>query len=362
MKIPVRNLYYLLAYAWGHADAAREREADEAPIDTLPDLLAFVLAKRVSALLKRGMDRSYAEERLVLAGVRGKLDLSTTVKRNLLAQARTACSVEEFRHDILQNQILRKTLKNLLALPRLDPEVRASVGLVYRKLEEISEIKIRRSSFRRVRIHRNNRPYRFLMNLCSLIHDSLHLDEAGAAHFADLRDRRNEMARLFESFVANFYAEEQAIYKVSNQSSMKWFGARSAVEEELALLPDMRPDVILVSHDRRVILDAKFYVEALKLGWHGGRRIHSGHLYQLFSYLENRNLHVPDGPVHEGMLLYPVVSQPFRHDYELKGHRIQVRSIDLDQDWRGIHDDLLRMIGCDLLETAQRSRPQARPA
>jgi 5-methylcytosine-specific restriction enzyme subunit McrC len=347
VNIPIRNVYYLLAYAWGHADAAEDREADAAPVETLPDLLAWVLAHRTAALLKRGLDRSYVEEGVVLAGVRGKLELATTIKRNLLPQARTACTVEEFRHDILHNQILRSTLRRLLALPRLSPAVRAEVGLVYRKLEGVTEIQVRRSSFRRVRIHRNNRAYHFLMHLCRLIHESLLVEEDGTARFVDIRRRRGVMARLFEEFVANFYEAEQDRYRVLPQPHLHWHEASSPTDPELTFLPVMRPDVVLVAPHRRIILDTKFYREALATGRHGGQRVRSNHLYQVFAYIENRNAAYPSQKPHEGLLLYPVVDTAFSYVYRIKGHLIHVKSIDLDQDWWKIHEDLLRLIDAE---------------
>ena len=46
----------------------------------------------------------------------------------------------------------------------------------------------------------------------------------------------------------------------------------------------------------------------------------------------------------EGMLLYPVVDEAFSFEYRLKGHRIAVRSISLDQDWENIHGEMLRLL------------------
>ena len=160
MKIPIQNIYYLLAYAWGHADEARDREAGQVAIETLPDLLAHLLAVRTGTLLRRGLDRTYVEEEFESPGIRGKLDVGLTIKRQLLLRGRTMCRVEELRHDVMHNQIIRSTLRNLLRLEDLGPQVRAEVALVHSRLTDIQEISIRRSSFRRLRIHRNNRPYR----------------------------------------------------------------------------------------------------------------------------------------------------------------------------------------------------------
>ena len=343
VNIPVHNLFYLLSYAWGHADAARDREAAAAPVETLADLLAHVLAHRVGRLLKSGLDRSYVEERVVFSGVRGKLELGDTVKRNLLSQARTACTVEELTYDIPQNRILRGTLESLLALPDLSPSVRAEVGIAYRKLEGIQAVQVRRSSFRKVRLHRNNRPYQFLMDLCRLIHESLFVQEDGSARFADLRRRRCIMARVFEDFVANFYRAEQSVFDVAPQTVVPWHEAASPIEADLSRIPRMIPDVVLESEQRRIILDTKYYRQALAVGRFGGRRVRSSHLYQVFAYIENRNAGWPGAP-HEGILLYPVVEDAFAFDLRLKGHRIQVRSVDLDQEWAAVHEELLSVL------------------
>lgn len=346
MNIPVRNVYYLLAYAWGQADAARERLATSAEVETLPDLLAHVLAQRVASLIRRGLDRSYVEERVVIPGVRGKLDLSETLKRNLLLEARTQCIVEELQHDVLHNQILRSTLGRLLSLPRLDSKVRNEVGLIYRKLGEIGTIPLRRANFRRVRVHRNNRSYRFLMHLCKLIHDCLHLEEDGSTTFFDTRQRRKVMSRIFEQFVSNFYRAEQEVYDVQSQGRLSWHRPKSTRLEDLDLLPSMVPDAVLVAGQRRIVVETKYYREPLHRNRYGARRVRAAHLYQIFAYLENRNAEAPEGPSHEGILLYPVVNEAFRYDFELKGHRIQVRTIDLGLEWWQIRDDLLALVDC----------------
>ena len=47
-----------------------------------------------------------------------------------------------------------------------------------------------------------------------------------------------------------------------------------------------------------------------------------------------------DKPV-DGMLLYASTGHEFSFKYVIDGHRIQARSLNLDQDWQGIRADLL---------------------
>ena len=62
----------------------------------------------------------------------------------------------------------------------------------------------------------------------------------------------------------------------------------------------MEADVILESPERRIILDTKFYRDALARGRGSGTgKLHSNNLYQLLAYLRNRQATRPDGARHE---------------------------------------------------------------
>ena len=106
----------------------------------------------------------------------------------------------------------------------------------------------------------------------------------------------------------------------------------------------MEADVILEGHDRRIIMDAKFYREAWQSQYGGEPKVRSAHLYQLLAYLRNREVTKTPGPRHEGILLYPVVAAQVAVDVRLEGFSIRARSIDLAQDWRRIHADMLAFI------------------
>ena len=106
----------------------------------------------------------------------------------------------------------------------------------------------------------------------------------------------------------------------------------------------MEADVILEGHDRRIIMDAKFYRKAWQSQYGGEPKMRSAHLYQLLAYLRNREATEAAGPRHEGILLYPVVDSRVTANVRLEGFSIRARSIDLAQDWRNIHDDMLSLI------------------
>ena len=85
------------------------------------------------------------------------------------------------------------------------------------------------------------------------------------------------------------------------------------------------------------------YAEALTTRY-GVRKLRPSHLYQILAYLRNREATADAGPRHEGMLLYPVVDAPLAVDVCLEGFSVRARGIDLAQDWRGIHVNMLALI------------------
>ena len=385
-NIPILNVYYLLCYAWGRVqERDTARLATLGGLSTVQDLLGKVLAGGVNHLFRRGIDRGYVERREDLAGIRGKLAVSETAKRALRAQARVACDFEELSVDILPNRILRSSLYGLLRRGvtmdgrdvTLDRRVRADVRSAYRRLDGISRTPLQRNTFGQVQLGGNRRLYHFLLSVCRLLYESSLVDETtGRTTFRDFRRDEATMWALFEEFVTGFYQREQRVYRVNpGGRRVQWADADGATDADRARIPVMDADVILESPERRIILDTKYYTNALAGGRGrgsgigpasgtgtgsgsdtgsstGGRttyrtgKLHSGNLYQLLAYVRNRQATRPDGPVHEGILLYPQVGEEaLRADVRLEGFRIQARTVDLGRDWRLIHEEMLGVVG-----------------
>lgn len=339
MNVPLRNVYWLLLYAWNHLGAGEEASLAAEEPRHLHELFAQVLTDTVSRLLARGLDRGYVEVEETLAGLRGRIDLSTTLKQGLLGTSRTHCRFDELRHDVPHNRIVKSTLRALLHL-KLDETVGARVRRLVRAMDSVADVRVSRHDFGRVQLHRNNRVYDFALRLCRLVHENLMVDpNTGQAAFRDFRADQRRMGALFETFVYRFYKREQTRFKVF-RPKVRW---REAVgsESALARLPEMRTDVVLISPERRIVVETKFYTEPFS-GRYSAKKLRSGHLYQLLAYV--RNLSRTGGPGYEGMLLYPVVKQAFAYDFELNGHRVAVRSIDLDQPWGLVRRDLLGLL------------------
>ena len=340
--IPIANIYYLLCYAWSHVDERDVVRLEQLEgLERVHDLLGKVLAAGTVRLIRRGIDRGYREVREDFAGIRGKIAVGETVKRALRARGRVVCDFEELSRDVLHNRILRSTLGSLLRLPNLDSDVYAEVRNAYTKLNDVRVLRLSRRLFRQVQLDRNRRYYRFLLSVCKLIHEQLLVDErSGDARFTDFSEDR--MEKLYEDFIIEFYRREQNRYRVNHRGRAISWSDEGTPDHHRSMLPRMEADVILDAPGRRIIMDAKYYREAF--GGRYGGKLHSDNLYQLLAYLRNREATNTPGPRHEGILLYPTVDVPVEANVCLEGFWIRARSIDLAQDWRNIHRDMLKFI------------------
>ena len=246
MKIPIQNIYFLLCYAWDTLEEGNIVHVQQDECRSYADLFARVLESGVTHLLKRGLDRGYVTEAEDTSSLRGKLDVSTTIKHNSLQHARVHCLFDTLSHDVTHNRIIKTTIGRLVRCGELDRDLRNRLLGVYRRLHDVSAIDLSSSVFGRVTLHRNNAFYGFLLQVCRLVFECLLVDEkTGEAAFRDFLRDEKAMARVFERFVFNFFRKEQSVFRVRSDR-IDWQEV-IAREEHLRFLPTMRTDVSLAS-------------------------------------------------------------------------------------------------------------------
>ncbi len=341
MKIPVRNLYFLLVYAWDLLEEASTIDVGATEADTPQDLFGHLLRSGLDRLLRRGLDRGYVEHTDYIAGVRGKIDLAATLKSSPRRTGRLVCRFDELSHDIVHNRILKATLSQLLLTEGLDDGLRRDLAGLRLRLREVGNLHLSAEAFRRVQLHSNNRSYRLLLAVCRLLYEHLLPEREGKVfRFRDFSwDRLQD---LFEAFLRNFYKREQSTYPVVKRERLAWQKTYGS-SEALALLPEMETDASLLSPTARLVVEAKFSSSPIveREDYHT-RSIRSTHLFQLFAYL--RNLATKDDRSTAGLLLYPRVTEEFCLDYLLQGHRLRVATVDLLATPVAIHHRLLELL------------------
>lgn len=351
--IPIRNLYYLLCYAWERFPNAHPTDVGVEASPDLPNLLARILMHDVHRLLRRGLDRGYQVFEEETRAPRGRLLLDPIVKRQTLRRGVVVCAVDELTADVAHNRIIKATCRLLTRSPSVDSELRHDLGLIVQRLSEVSDIRLTGEGFKRVQLSRNTRQYRPLLRLCELVFRAqLPVENDTGSGFADILKDEILMSALFEDFIRRFYQHNQRRYAVAREI-MAW-DALPLDTPSQGRMPVMETDLTLRSRERTIVMDAKFYKEML-VSKGGPGKIRSGHLYQLFAYVEHAGLRAPHLPC-DGALIYPAVGDAVALRYQLRGHEILVKSIDLSRpDWRDIHDDLLATLdGFGQLPTPER--------
>ena len=122
IKIPILNIYYMLCYSWNILDEQNIVEVEQIDKKDVLNLFASVLCNGITYLLKRGLDRSYVIFEEDSRTIRGKIDFSRTLKKQLLKNAKVACIYDELSHNVLHNQILKSTLKLLIRNEDIDED------------------------------------------------------------------------------------------------------------------------------------------------------------------------------------------------------------------------------------------------
>lgn len=342
MTIPIRNLYYIFCYAWARFPPGDAKTVGKDTCPDLPNLFAMLLIDGMHRLIRRGLHRNYVEVVEDTRSPRGRVLLDEMIKRQTMLRGSAVCRFDELQADILHNQILKATARSLSRAQSLLPAYRHDLGMLIRRLDSISDVRLSASIFSRAQVSRNNQQYGLLLRLCEFVFHSVLPDPAGAAsRFADILKDEVRMSTVFEEFLRNFYAHEQSEYHVKREI-MPW-AAFALNETGSSLMPIMETDISLSSPTRSIVIDAKYYKDPLAGRPGFPKKLRSGHLYQLFTYLHHARLRSPSKQI-DGALIYPSAGLELSADYAISGHRVRVSTIRLDREWPDIHRELLGLL------------------
>lgn len=229
--IRIQNIYHMLAYAFqvlreqGYADVAAEE------FDNTTGLLAAILARGVSSQVKRGLGREYLPRTEALATLRGRIDVTETVKTRAVLRRQMVCDYDEFSIDTSMNRILKATMR-LLTRSDIDKARRKELRGLLAYFADVADIDLAHADWR-LRFNRNNQAYRMLMNVCWLVAEGLlQTQKDGSVRLADFLDEQR-MSKLYEKFILEYYRREhpelraEAPYIISSGRSTMVLAARA---------------------------------------------------------------------------------------------------------------------------------------
>lgn len=327
--IPIRNIYYMLSYAFSELRGTDYRYMDVENLDTMKDLCACILTRAVSLQLKRGLIREYVTEEDELMSPKGKIDITASITSGVIQKHRLVCAYDEFSENSIRNRIVKKTLSVLLDSD-VKQEYRTEIRKLIRFFADVESIDPHTINWS-MAYDRNNQSYRFMMAICKLVlKDLLMTQSDGSFRMMDLLDERAQHA-IYEKFILEYYAKEWPRLHASS-SRIKW-GLDD--DETPGMLPSMLSDIMLHDGHSWFIIDAKFYNKNLQNN-QGRSTLISGNLYQIISYVQNKKFELaktgkPFDVV--GMLLYARTQdtlQPDSFDKNILGNRMMTKTLNLD--------------------------------
>ena len=333
--IPVQNIYYMLAYAFqvlnenGYKDIATEQ------FDNVGELCAAILAKGVSIQLKRGLGKEYIPQTEALSSLRGKIDIAESVKTQSMLRKQLVCAYDEFTVNSYMNRIIKSTME-LLIRSKIRPVQKKELRKLLVFFGDVESLDVREINWK-LQYNRNNQSYRMLINVCYLVVKGLlQSNSAGATKLMDFLDEQR-MCRLYEKFILEYYRKEHPEIK-ANASQIPW-----QLDDDFGtMLPVMLSDIMLSKGSTTLIIDAKYYSRTTQ-SQYGVNTLHSGNLYQIFTYVKNKDAAYGDEPhTVSGMLLYAQtdeVVQP-NHVYQMSGNQISVRTLNLNLPFEEIKAQL----------------------
>jgi 5-methylcytosine-specific restriction enzyme subunit McrC len=348
-RIPVRNAWHLLLYAWDLAKYRGQWSANSESSPQLLGLLARVLADATRNLLRRQLGRSFAIRSETIRGLRGRIDLATSLKRFTFQHGAAHCSFSELSVNTPKNRILRATLHRLAADSRLyhsdktlETKLRHELRTLVRAMDQVPLVSIHATDFSRLQLGRNDQDYAVPLTICALIHWLEMPTETEGDHVmsALLRDEIT-FAQLFERFVRNFCRIQFPDCDVRSEV-LNW-----PDELNCDLIPAMRTDVTLTTKSephRRLVIDTKYYASALTSSLHGVEKVRSENLYQLYAYLRTQEQRSTVHRNASGMLLYPTTVRELNKTMLVQGHRMNVATLDLSVPWEKIEDNLKSLV------------------
>jgi 5-methylcytosine-specific restriction enzyme subunit McrC len=303
--------------------------------NNVAELCAEILAQGVSLQLKRGIDRDYISETETLTGIRGKIDVTESIKMQTILHKQIICIYDEFSVNTYMNRILKTTILKLLHsdIDKARKKKLRKLLVFFDGVDVLDATSINWSQ----RYYKNNQTYRMLISICYLVLNGLlQTTIEGNTRLMQFVDEQH-MSRLYEKFILEYYRKEHPEI-TANASQISW-----QLDDDLGdMLPVMKTDIMLSQREKILIIDAKYYQHTTQ-NQYDKHTLHSGNLYQIFTYVKNKEMEL-SAVAHEvsGMLLYAKTDEEIipNQKYKMSGNRISVRTLDLNLDFERIKEQL----------------------
>lgn len=332
--IPVKNVYYMLAYAFSALRSKGNASLESEDFENIDDLFTAILTRGIAQQVKRGLKHEYIEETQVVSVPRGKIDVSATIKTNSMVQHQIVCNIDEYSANGYLNRIL-KTAGLRLLKSNADKKRKKELRRVLDYLHEVEPLDGRNIQWKQHYV-RQDQTYRMLVSVSRLVIDRrIHGSNEGNLYLEQFDEE--QMHRLFERFVLEYFRQEHNDVVNVSAPQIEWV----LDDDSHEFLPNMYSDIVLTPKDpndqRLLIIDTKYYSSNMQRRYEKDKII-SGNLYQIFTYVKNKEEQLQREGTPKtvsGMLLYAKTdaeTQPGA-TYQMSGNQISVRTLDLEAEF-----------------------------
>ena len=322
--IPIHNVYYMLSYAFQILNEQSYKNIATEQFHNTADLMAAILSKGIATQIKRGLGKEYILRTETLSSLRGKMNITKSIKTQTILKKQMWCTYDEFSVNGTKNRIIKSTLELLLKsdIPKYRKKELRKLMLFFSEVENIDLHSINWN----MKYDRNNKTYRMLISICYLVINGLiQTNSEGNTKIMDFLDEQS-MFRLYEKFILGYYKKHYAELSPS-ASRIPW-----SVDNTI-MLPVMQSDIYLQKNNTVLIIDAKYYSHTTQVKY-DNHTLHSNNMYQIFTYVKNCDYAFgeEDHKV-SGMLLYANTDEKIQPDnvYQMNGNQITVKTLDLNQ-------------------------------
>lgn len=330
--IRIQNIYYMLSYAFQVLNEQGYKQVAAEKFENMGELCSEILIKGVSAQIKRGLGKEYISQTEPLSSLRGKIDITSSLKEQTMIKKQLVCNYDEFSVNSYMNRIIRTTMEVLLhSSISKGRKTRIRKLLVY--FSDVEPLIISSINWQ-IQYNKNNQTYQMLISICYLIIKGLlQTTTDGGTKLMDFLDEQR-MCRLYEKFILEYYRKEHTEIKAT-ASQIPW----DLDDGYSEMLPVMQSDIMLEKDGRTLVIDAKYYSHTTQTQY-DVHTLHSGNLYQVYTYV--KNLDKNKSGLVSGMLLYARTDELILPDneYHMGGNSIAVRTLNLDCDFAEIRVQL----------------------
>lgn len=347
--ILIQNIYYMLSYSYRALQQSAFRDLGSEPFENVEDLFAAILEKGIVTQIKQGLYREYIEDTRTLTTLRGKIDIDGSIREAIKKSHMLVCCFDEFSENVMLNRILKTTASYLLNHQNVSKERKKELRRTMAFLGGVDTIPLQSIPWSKLQYHRNNQTYQLLINICCFTLSRLLLTTgSGSNRLADFLFDDNEFSKLYEKFILEYYRKEYPEYRPCARK-IEW-----NTPEKLAVLPEMKSDILLKDGLNTMIIDAKFYSHTMR-EYYAKRSLISENLYQIFTYVKNEDT-FNTGRV-SGLLLYAKTDEECLPDVytEICGNHIGAGTLDLNRPFSEIRQQLNYIVARWQAESKEKS-------